>query len=223
MLAQVQALNHQPDPAARTALLQAWAARESREDNDLSWFERTATASAWLTVLVMLAFAAEPAPTRRDCERIFEAYLWVSIAAAMLDSYADVDEDGGSSGHSYVAYYADEDTAARRICELVRRASVAASTLPEGSKHAVIVAGMVAQYLSKDGARSPRLRARTRTILHAGGPLPTLLLPVLRIWQAIYKAQKIAPGSVCPGTPAQASATPAPATAPAPPLLHPPC
>ncbi|HEY2767928.1 MAG TPA: DUF2600 family protein [Solirubrobacteraceae bacterium] len=222
-LAQVQALNHQSDPVVRTALLQAWAAREPREDNDLSWFERTATASAWLTVLAMLALAAEPAPTRRDCERIFEAYSWVAIAAAMLDSYADVDEDGGNGGHSYVAYYADEDTAARRICEFVRRASVAASTLPDGPRHAVIVAGMVAQYLSKDGARSPRLRAQTRKILHAGGPLPALLLPVLRIWQTIYKAQKVAPQSVCLGTHLSVPATRALATAPVPPPLPPPC
>src|SRR5581483_4236552 len=59
----VQALNHEPDPASRDAALRAWATRRSGPA-DVSWFERTAAASAWLTVLALLAIAARP-----GCER----------------------------------------------------------------------------------------------------------------------------------------------------------
>jgi tetraprenyl-beta-curcumene synthase len=185
-LAGVQALNHEPDPARRAVLLQAWAARELPGGQEPSWFELTAAASAWLTVLALLALAAEPALTMGECERISAAYLWISMAATMLDSYADMAEDAGSGGHSYIAYYPSDEIAVRRAGELVRRACGEAHALRDGYKHTVLAASMVALYLSKDSARSPRLRPQTRTIVRAGEPLTTLLLPVLRIWRTAY-------------------------------------
>ncbi|HWX44141.1 MAG TPA: DUF2600 family protein [Solirubrobacteraceae bacterium] len=183
----VQTLNHEPDPARRAALLRAWAARELPGSRESSWFELTAAASAWLTVLALLALAAEPVPpSPREGERISAAYLWISMTAAMLDSYADMAEDAGKGDHSYIAYYPSEEVAVRRAGELVRRASGEASALHNGRRHAVVAAGMVAQYLSKESARSPRQRPQTRSIMRAGGPLPMLLLPVLRLWRAAY-------------------------------------
>jgi tetraprenyl-beta-curcumene synthase len=185
-LSGVQALNHEPDPARRVALLQAWAARELPDGGESSWFELTAAASAWLTVLALLALAAEPTLTLREYERISAAYLWISMTATMLDSYADLAEDAGSGGHSYISYYPSEEIAVRRAGELVRRACGEAYALHDGCRHTVLTAGMVALYLSKDSADSPRPRPRARTIICAGEPLAMLLLPVLRIWRAAY-------------------------------------
>jgi tetraprenyl-beta-curcumene synthase len=42
-------------------------------------------------------------------------------------------------------------------------------------------------YLSKDSARTPQMRASTRSLAAAGGSLAKLLLPVLRLWRAVYR------------------------------------
>ena len=61
-----------------------------------------------------------------------------------------------------------------------------ARALPDGARHTVIVACMVAMYLSKDSSRTPQMRASTRTLAAAGGSLSRLLLPVLRVWRVLY-------------------------------------
>lgn len=186
-LAGVQALNHEPDPAQREALLRAWAARELSHGVQSSWFELTAAASAWLTVLALLALAAEPAFRERDCEEAIAAYSWISLTAAMLDSYADMADDAVCAGHSYVSYYGSEELAVRRLRELVRRSMDEVRPLRNGPKHAVIAACMVGLYLSKDSARAPHLREQTRSLVHAGGSLTRLLLLlVLRVWRTAY-------------------------------------
>jgi tetraprenyl-beta-curcumene synthase len=185
-IAAVQALNHEPDPARRAALLRTWAACELPHRGDASWFELTAAASAWITVLALLALAAEPVYGERVGADTYAAYHWISMTAAMLDSYADMAEDAAGGGHSYIAYYGSEDLAVRRVCELVRRSMVEARAMANGPRQAVIAACMVALYLSKDSAQAPRLRAQTRDLVRAGGSLTRLLLPILRAWRTIY-------------------------------------
>lgn len=185
-LASVQALNHEPDPTWRAMLLQVWAARERPHRMQSSWFELTAAASAWLTVLALLALAAEASCEERDCEDAVAAYFWISMTATMLDSYADMADDAVCAGHSYVAYYGSEELAVQRLRELVRRSMDEVRPLRNGPKHAVIAACMVALYLSKDSARAPHLREQTRSLVHAGGSLTRLLLLVLRVWRTAY-------------------------------------
>jgi tetraprenyl-beta-curcumene synthase len=184
--ASVQALNHEPDPVRRAMLLRAWVAREQPHTMDVSWFELTAAASAWLTVLALLALAADPTCTERDCAETIGAYFWISMTAAMLDSYADTAEDAVGAGHSYVAYYGSQELATRRVRELVQRSMVEARALRNGPRQAVIAASMVAMYLSKDSAQAPDRRERTRSLVHAGGSLTRVLLPILRGWRTAY-------------------------------------
>ncbi len=185
-LAQVQALNHELDPPRRAALLRAWAARELPHGGEMSWFELTAAASAWITVLALLARAADPECGERDGAETFAAYHWISMTAAMLDSYADMTEDTAGASHSYIAYYGSDELAVRRVCELVQRSMVEACALTNGPRQAVIAACMVALYLSKDSAQAPRLREQTSDLVRAGGSLTRLLLPILRVWRTFY-------------------------------------
>lgn len=196
-LSPVLALNHEPDPARRERELQAWAQRQwpaaQQADSNgppRSWFERTAGASAWLTVLAMLALAADPRGadrSQKDIEETYEAYLdCIAPAGAMLDSYGDIAKDLSHGDHSYVAHYPNMDMAVSRVSELVRHSRQRARTLPEGARHSVIAACMVAFYLSSDDTRAPTMRANTRTLRRAGGPLVELLLPALRLWRAAH-------------------------------------
>ncbi len=186
-LAQVLALNHEPDPTQRDVLLMAWAATHSPSHSELTWFEWTGGASAWLTILALLAFAADPGRRARDAKATYAAYLpWVSLAGTMLDSYGDTEVDTASGAHSYIAHYPDADVAARRLAEIIRRSLDEAASLRDGPRHVVIASCMIAMYLSKDSVRTPERRPVTINLALTGKPLTRLLVPVLRAWRIFY-------------------------------------
>jgi tetraprenyl-beta-curcumene synthase len=186
--AQVLAINHDPSPYCRDAALREWAAREFPGNDEISWFELSGAATASLTVHLLLALAAEPTFDERDVHDACAVYFpWLSLATTMLDSYVDQFDDAAGEDHSYIAHYASREVAVRRLGEVVERAARGALGLPKGRYHAVIVACMVAMYLSNDNAGNADLRAATRTLVHAGGSLTQLLLPVLRAWRIAYR------------------------------------
>jgi tetraprenyl-beta-curcumene synthase len=186
-LTQVLALNHEPQPAQRDALLRAWADTHFPGHGELAWFECAGGASAWLTILALLALAADPGRDAREAQDTYRVYLpWVSLAGTMLDSYGDIAEDAANAAHSYIAHYPSTEQAAGRIAQVIRRALDGAASLRDGERHLVLVSCMAAMYLSKDSVRTPQTRAFTQSLTHAAGPLTRLLMPVLRTWRLIY-------------------------------------
>jgi tetraprenyl-beta-curcumene synthase len=186
-LTQVLALNHEPDPTRRDALLRAWADTHFAGHDELAWFEWTGGASAWLTILALLALAADPGRDAREAKDTYAVYLpWVSLTGTMLDSYGDIAEDAASAAHSYIAHYDSTGAAAGRIAEIIRRSLEGAASLRDGQRHLVIASCMIAMYLSKDSVRTPQTRAFTQSLTHTAGPLTRLLLPALRVWRLIY-------------------------------------
>jgi tetraprenyl-beta-curcumene synthase len=188
----VQGLNHDPNPLRREARLRHWADTELASESELSWWELTAAASSTLGIHVLLAYAAEPALAERDVREVDAVYMpWVCAASTMLDSYVDAPIDAAGEGHSYVAHYASPGVAARRVSALLRRSICEARGLRGGARHALIVAGMAAMYLSAEEARTPAMRATTDRLIDAGGSLTHVLLPILRVWR-IARAQRSA-------------------------------
>ena len=181
----VQTVNHDPLQQRREAGLKRWADTEFQDEDSLWWFELTAAASAYLPH-PLLALACDPELDVTVVVRTQAAYFpWVSLALAMLDSYVDQAEDRRTAAHSYIAYYGEETTAIARVCEVVRRAICEVCTLPEGERHAIVVAAMVAMYLSKNAARVSEMRASTRELLRAGGLVSQVLAPQLRAWRVL--------------------------------------
>jgi tetraprenyl-beta-curcumene synthase len=177
----VQTANHDPVQPRRELALKRWAAIELPAEPALEWFESTAAASAYLPH-PLLALACEAKLDSTDVARTQEAYFpWVSLAIAMLDSYVDRAEDFRRSEHSYIGYYRDEALALARTCEIVRRAVREVGAL--GTRHAVVVAAMVAMYLSKRDARAGEMRTANRQLLRAGGSVSRMLAPQLLVWR----------------------------------------
>ncbi|HEV7585096.1 MAG TPA: DUF2600 family protein [Solirubrobacteraceae bacterium] len=184
----VQGLNHDPDPVRRDGTLERWARSTFPRSAGVSWWELTAAASSTLAIHALLALAADPACMRHDAEEVGAAYMpWICAASTMLDSYVDEVEDASNEGHSYISHYPSAEIARRRTRELVRRSLHEARRLRNGSRHALIAAGMIAMYLSSDGARVPGKRGTTRVLVRAGGRLTMLLLPVLLMWRRAYR------------------------------------
>jgi tetraprenyl-beta-curcumene synthase len=187
-LAQVLALNHEENPQRRDALLCAWATAHSDPQDGLAWFERAGAASAWLTVLALLALAADDGRDVAEANEVFCAYLpWVSLAGTLLDSYGDHDADIHSGAHSYVEHYTASEEATQRIGTVLHRALAEASSLRDGARHRVLVSAMAAMYLSKDSVRAAQWRGHTRALISASGALTQLLVPVLRAWRIVNK------------------------------------
>ncbi|HEY3758901.1 MAG TPA: DUF2600 family protein [Solirubrobacteraceae bacterium] len=185
--AQVLAVNHDLDPEQRDADLQAWAAREFPAESEVAWYESSGAASAPLTIHALLALSVELRYSEAEIARVHAAYLpWISAATTMLDSYVDQLEDAVNDDHSYVAHYPSHEVAVRRIARLVNRSVADAGSLRDPERHILIVACMVAMYLSKDSTRSPTLRAGAERMVAAGGTLTGFLLPVLRLWRTLY-------------------------------------
>jgi tetraprenyl-beta-curcumene synthase len=181
----VQSLNHVPDPTHRDAALREWASREFPDRRAMSWFELTAAASAFVPH-PLLALAAEPECLDGYACEIYDAYFpSVSLAIAMLDSFADQLDDATDGSHSYLSHYQTEEAAVQRLCETVHLALSEAHGL-RNERHTVIVACMIAMYLSKTSVRSPEVRDQTRRIARAGGYLTRLLLPILRAWRVLH-------------------------------------
>ena len=190
--ANVQAINHELDPARREIGLREWVAREFPgdelpADRAVSWFELTAAGGAGLTIYALFALAAEPACSETDVARAYHAYFpWTSAIATMLDSYVDEPEDTANGDHRYVAYYSGPEPATRRIDQLIRRCLDEARGLKNGERHILVAACMIAMYLSKDSAHTTRMRANTRRLVTAGGSLTKVLIPILRLWRIAY-------------------------------------
>ncbi len=185
--AQVLAINHDLDPRHRDAMLEAWATREFPARQEASWFEFSGAASAGLAIFALLVLAGEPACTDDEIARTRSAYSpWTSTLATMLDSYVDQAEDVANGDHTYISHYPTPELATQRICVLVRRCLREAHSLKDAEKHSLIIASMVAMYLSKDSALTPEMREATMRILDAGGSLTRLLHPILRLWRTAY-------------------------------------
>jgi tetraprenyl-beta-curcumene synthase len=182
--ASVLPINHRVDTTARDAALERWAEQHLREERELRWFERAAAASGWITTHALFVAAADEKVTFERAAAIHAAYFpWLAMALTMLDSYADQIEDRATGDHSYVGHYETSVQAVGRLRESVARAASGVLELPNGERHAVLLACMIALYLSKDSARTSELRATTAQIAAAGGSLTRLVLPLLRAWR----------------------------------------
>ncbi len=183
----VGTFNHQLNPDERDRALQCWAEHEFQGQDGSMWYELAAAASCSAAAHVLLILAAERNCNECEVADTYAAYFpRFSIATTMLDSYVDQGEDRASGAHSYISHYPSGEIASRRLAELVTRSADGLSRLRNGHRHAVIAACMVAMYSSKDSARTPAMRATTRSLVRAGGSLAMLMLPVLRLWRILY-------------------------------------
>jgi tetraprenyl-beta-curcumene synthase len=187
-LGTVQVPNHDPCETRREAGLRAWVERELPGPSELCWFELTAAASSSLWTLALFALAADPDLHEDDVVEAEAVYFpWVCAASTLLDAYVDQASDRAEGNHSYVEHYDSPAEMVERLCEIVYRSVHGARQLRNGERHALIAAGMVSMYLSKESARSPELRRATDRIARAAGSLPRVQLPIMRAMRAAQR------------------------------------
>jgi tetraprenyl-beta-curcumene synthase len=187
---EVQGIKHGP-VAEREPKLRCWAAAQAGGVGDASWFELASAGSSPLAALALLAAAANPASSAATIEQTRRCYFpWIEALSTLLDSLADREQDLADGEFSFVDRYPSPAAAAARLRALTARAIAGARSLPNGERHVVLVAGMVAMHLSDPPAWAPAARPVTRAVLRASLAFVTpVLLCALRTWRRVGAAR----------------------------------
>lgn len=182
----ILAINHDLDSARRQDRMKVWVQRERPAPQSATWFERAAASGAALASFAMLAHASQATVSQRNLSVIHDSYPWASAVATMLDSYVDRAEDDANGDHCYIAYYPTPEVAVERTARLIREALAGVRALHNPHRHVVIVASMVAMYLTKDSSRTVEFERCTRQLAASGGTLTRALIPIVRAWRVFY-------------------------------------
>jgi tetraprenyl-beta-curcumene synthase len=184
--AAVQGINHSPADGREPAM-RRWAAEQAHA-SDVHWFELAAAASSSLAIHALLAAAADRTTTPSAAQQISAAYFpWVCALSTLLDSLVDEADDAGSGEISFIGHYRSRADALGRLRTISERAFAEARRLPSGEQHAVIIAGMVAMYLSKASAWTAAARPLTIAVLRASSLTVLPLLVLMRSWRSIRR------------------------------------
>jgi tetraprenyl-beta-curcumene synthase len=155
-----QSRNHAAMLRHEVAALATWCRANAPAGAALAWWELAAAACSSLTVVALVACAADPASRPEDAARVAAAYFpWISALSSLFDSVADAPEDVVSGNHSYVAHYASPAETAERLGALTGQAIAVARALPRGRQHTWIVAAMACFYLVSPQVPRPLRRA----------------------------------------------------------------
>jgi tetraprenyl-beta-curcumene synthase len=185
--AEIMDIDHDATAADRPERLRRFTSDRIAHPRDMRWWEAAAGAPSMMSVIVALALAADERTTRDELSRATDAYIWVGAVGTLLDNYIDRDDDRATGTHNYMAYYAGRDGGAERLAAVIERTLLEVASLPRGELHLVIVASMIAMYLTSDSARGARLRSSTRALAARSGSLTRALIPVLAAWRVVYR------------------------------------
>jgi tetraprenyl-beta-curcumene synthase len=162
--------------------LEHWALDATPPGSTLRWWETAAAAGSSLGVHVLIGAAAEKDLDAREVQALSDAYFpWIGGLHSMLDNLIDKHEDEAAGHRSLIEYYSPQ-RAAQRMHWLATQAAQIARELPHSSRHIVILAAMIGNYLSTPEAQSRELRSVTGSVLETVGELrrPTMLVFTLR-------------------------------------------
>jgi tetraprenyl-beta-curcumene synthase len=180
-----QSLNHGDRNGTHDGFIE-WARKQTPAHAELHWWEVAAAAGSSLPVLAAIAAAADPDLSQREADAIEDTYYpWIAALNTLLDSLVDQREDSAPGQNRLLDYYLDSAAAAQRIHMVAERANEGISALPRGPGHAVVLAAMIAYYLSNPEADAPQAKAASGLVMTAMGGLATPAMLTFRARRAM--------------------------------------
>ncbi len=175
-----QALNH-GDTSGSYKPFERWASAETLPATGLRWWETGAGAGSTLTLYVLIATAADPHLRASHVEAIEGAYFpWIGALHSLLDSLVDHDEDRATGERGLIDCYSSPVDAATRMGAIAREALDRAVELPDGRRHALILAAMASFYICElHRSVSPHARLVAPSVLDVFGGLAAPAMAVL--------------------------------------------
>lgn len=163
-----------------SAELEAWAGRLPASPG-FSWWEIGAGASSSVAAHALIALAATPGSTAAEAELVDAAYFpAIGALTVLLDDLVDRDEDKAAGEHNYMPYYPSAGVAADRLEEVAHIARGALDPLPRSNRHAAILTGVFAHYLSSPRAATALGTTVRNRLLRSSGALVRPLSALLR-------------------------------------------
>ncbi len=175
-----QSFNH-GDKSGSYESFERWASAETRSTTGLRWWETGAGAGSTMTLFVLIAAAADPSLRECDMVAIENAYFpWIGALHSLLDSLVDHDEDIATGERGLIDCYPSPLDAARRMSTIAGEALHRASALPQGRRHALILAAMTSFYLCElHRSASPHAQLIAPSVLEAIGGLAVPAMAIL--------------------------------------------
>jgi tetraprenyl-beta-curcumene synthase len=169
-----------------------WAETETPAGSCLYWWETGAACGSSLAVLALLAAAADASLTDAGATAIEATYWpWAGALHTLLDNLIDREEDSATRQHNLTGHYPGQDKMTERLALLAGETAKRADEVP--SHHRLILAGMVALYLSDEQAWTAFARPASERVLAATGPLAKPALLLLRARRLALKARRRPP------------------------------
>ena len=176
-----QSLNHEEATDGTPQALAQWGAAVTPPSSGLRWWEAAAGGASSMTVFALIAAAAKPNLSAAETAATHQAYApWISALHVLLDSLVDRTKDLEHGHHNLIDHYASPAEAASRLGWIAARAVQGAESLPDGARHALIVAAMTSFYLSTPAASAPGASPPAQPLLDTMGTLAKPTMAVLR-------------------------------------------
>lgn len=135
------------------AALEGWG-RHLSAPPSYRWWEVAAGSSSSVAAHALIATAAHRHVTPARAQSVDAAYHpAIGALTVLLDDLVDRDQDRATRAHNYTGYYGNATEAAERIAAIGRDARKGVAPLAQHRRHAAILAGVAAYYLSDAGAR----------------------------------------------------------------------
>jgi hypothetical protein len=179
-------------PALGSEQLERWARAQAQTlGGSLGWREQLAgSAASVLTIHALIVAAADRTTTPANVEQIGDLYFSICALVTLLDGLIDRERDRLEGRVGYLSFYPETWSPARTLPALARRAAAQAATLPNGTHHLAMLAGVVAYYTSAPGARDPMVRPVTADLRHQLAPLIFPALVVMHVWRLTRRLRK---------------------------------
>lgn len=164
-----QSLNHGDIDGSYDAFAD-WARSQSVEGADLRWWETGAAAGSHLSVLALIAAAADPTMRLERATALEHAYFpWIGALSTLLDGVIDQRRDNIEGQRSLIDYYGSPRETAERLRTIALEALRAIRALPDADNHALMLEAMAAFFHSAPQASSPEVGMTTRAVLDTMG------------------------------------------------------
>jgi tetraprenyl-beta-curcumene synthase len=180
-----QSLNH-GDARGLHDAFKEWARSQSVSGTGLRWWETGAAMGSQLSVLALIAAAADPTMRVERARAIEHAYFpWIGALSTLLDSVIDQCVDRTEGQRSLIDYYSSPEVTAERLQLMAVEARRAIGPLADASNHMMILAAMAAFFHSRPQASAPEVSQVTRAVLKTVGGWGSSALLFFRIRRAL--------------------------------------
>jgi tetraprenyl-beta-curcumene synthase len=182
-----QSLSHGDRRGSHASFLR-WAESQTVPGSGLWWWEAGAATGSQLSLLALIAAAADSNTRYEDAQAIESAYFpWVGALSTLLDSVVDRDRDRTEGKPSLLDYYPSSGQIRARLQLMATEAVSAVSPLVDAHRHRMLFAAMGAFFHSRPGVDQSDAYAITKGVVDALGVWTVPAKLALRVHRATEK------------------------------------